>query len=45
MLSAEIIYAISDHSVGLGGLAVTCSLLNPRFLGSNPAEFDEFFTT
>ena len=29
--------------VGLGGLKVTCSLRDPRFAGSNPAEFDGFF--
>ena len=29
--------------VYLGGLGVTCSLRDPRFAGSNPAEIDEFF--
>ena len=29
--------------VGLGGLGVTCSLRDPRFTGSNPAEVDGFF--
>ena len=28
--------------VGLGGLGVTCSLLDPRFSGSNPADVDRF---
>ena len=29
--------------VGLGGLGVTCSPLDPRFADSNPADVDEFF--
>ena len=27
----------------LGGLGVTCSSRDPRFVGSNPAEVDRFF--
>ena len=30
--------------VGLGGLGVTCSPRDPRFVGSNPAEVDGFFS-
>ena len=30
--------------VGLGGLRVTCSPRDPKFVGSNPAEFDGFFS-
>ena len=30
--------------VGLGGLGVTCSPQDPRFVGSNPAEVDGFFS-
>ena len=30
--------------VGLAGLGVTCSPLDPRFTGSNPAEVDGFFS-
>ena len=30
--------------VGLGDLDVTCSLRDPRFAGSNPAEVDGFFS-
>ena len=29
--------------VGLDGLEVTCSPLDPRFAGSSPAEVDGFF--
>ena len=29
--------------VGLGGLGVTCSPRDTRFVGSNPAEVDGFF--
>ena len=29
--------------VGLGGLWIMCSSQDPRFAGSNPAEFDQFF--
>ena len=29
--------------VGLSSLGVTCSPRDPRFAGSNPAEFDGFF--
>ena len=32
-----------SHNVGLGGLGVTCSLRDPRFAGTNPAEVDGFF--
>ena len=31
------------NTVGLGGLGVTCSPRDPRFVGSNPAEVDGFF--
>ena len=39
----EIIEVYDVSQVGLGGLGVTCSLRNPRFAGSNPAEVDGFF--
>ena len=29
--------------IGFGGLGVTCSLQESRFVGSNPAEVDGFF--
>ena len=29
--------------IGLGGLGVPCSLRDPRFAGSNPAEVNGFF--
>ena len=29
--------------VGLGGLGVTCSPRDPRFVGSNPADVDGIF--
>ena len=31
-----------ENGVGLGSLRVTCSPRDPRFAGSNPAEFDGF---
>ena len=31
-------------AVCLGGLGATCSPRDPRFAGSNPAEFDIFFS-
>ena len=31
-------------NVGLSGLGVKCSHRDPRFAGSNPAEFDGFFS-
>ena len=34
---------VTDNTVGLGGLGVTCSPRDPRFAGSNPTEVDEFF--
>ena len=32
------------ENFGLVGLGVTCSLRDPRFAGSNPAEVDGFFS-
>ena len=32
---------VYNLSVGLGGLGVTCSPQDPRFVGSNPAEVDK----
>ena len=33
-----------DIIVGLSGLGVTCSPRDPRFVGSNPAEVDGFYS-
>ena len=35
---------VNLSTVGLGGLGVLCSLRDPRFVGSNPAEVDGFFS-
>ena len=35
---------LTAEKVGLGGLGVTCSPRNPRFVSSNPAEVDVFFS-
>ena len=35
---------LSHRQVGLVGLGVTCSPRDPRFAGSNPTEFDGFFS-
>ena len=32
------------ENFGLGGLGVTCSPRDPRFVGSNPAEVDGIFS-
>ena len=32
------------HEVRLGGLGIRCSPQDPRFVGSNPAEVDGFFS-
>ena len=34
---------VYEGAVGIGGLGVTCSLRDPGFSGSNPAEVDGFF--
>ena len=39
MLNAEIFSVLSDHSVGIGGLGVTCSPRDPKFA----TEVDGFF--
>ena len=35
---------VTNEEVVLGGLGVTCSPRDPRFVGSNPAEVDGFFS-
>ena len=34
---------VTSYVLGLGGLRVTCSPRDPRFVGSNLAEVDGFF--
>ena len=36
-------FMLMYNVVGLGGLGLTCSPRDPRFVGSNPAEIDEVF--
>ena len=36
---------VRERHVGLGGHGIPCSLRDPRFAGSNPAEVDGFFRT
>ena len=42
-MCGEVGYYIYLGIVGFGGLGVTCSSQDPRFVGSNPAEVDGFF--
>ena len=42
-MSYIIIIYLRPNDAGLGGVGVTCSPRDPRFVGSNPAEANRFF--
>ena len=43
--SLLVFVCLYNEIIGLGGLGITCSPRDLRFVGSNPAEVDGFFRT